>query len=53
MKNYTHVYVRNSMEAAKTYCKVFGAYGFFKPEDSTHKYCYLYVPVQENNAMVK
>lgn len=24
-------------------------YGFFKPEDGTHEYCYLYVPVQENN----
>ena len=25
MKNYTQVYVRNSMEAAKTYCRAFGA----------------------------
>lgn len=25
MKNYTQVYVKNSMEAAKTYCKAFGA----------------------------
>ena len=24
MKNYTQVYVKNSMEAAKTYCKAFG-----------------------------
>ena len=28
-------------------------YGFFKPEDGRHEYCYLYVPVQENNAMAK
>ncbi len=25
MKNDTQVYVKNSMEAAKTYCKAFGA----------------------------
>ena len=25
MKNYTQVYVKNSYEAAKTYCKAFGA----------------------------
>ncbi len=25
MKNYTQVYFKNSMEAAKTYCKAFGA----------------------------
>lgn len=25
MKNYTQVYVKNSIEAAETYCKVFGA----------------------------
>ena len=25
MKNYTQVYVKNSMEAAKTYCEAFGA----------------------------
>lgn len=25
MKNYTQVYVRNSMEAAKTYCRAIGA----------------------------
>ena len=25
MKNYTQVYVKNSMEAAKIYCKAFGA----------------------------
>ena len=25
MKNYTQVYVKNSIEAAKTYCKAFGA----------------------------
>lgn len=24
-------------------------YGFFKPEQGTHEYCYLYVPVSENN----
>lgn len=25
MKNYTQVYVKNSFEAAETYCKAFGA----------------------------
>lgn len=25
MKNYTQVYVKNSIEAAKTYCRAFGA----------------------------
>ena len=25
MKNYTQVYVKNSMEAAETYCRAFGA----------------------------
>ena len=25
MKNYTQVYVKNSIEAAQTYCKAFGA----------------------------
>lgn len=25
MKNYNQVYAKNSMEAAKTYCKAFGA----------------------------
>lgn len=25
MKNYTQVYVKNSLEAAKTYCKAFSA----------------------------
>ncbi len=28
-------------------------YGFFKPEEGTHEYCYLYVPVKENNTLVK
>ena len=28
-------------------------YGFFKPEEGTHEYCYLYVPVEENNAIAK
>ncbi len=28
-------------------------YGFFKPEEGTHEYCYLYVPVKGNNAMAK
>ena len=28
-------------------------YGFFKPEEGTHEYCYLYVPIKENNAMTK
>lgn len=28
-------------------------YGFFKPDDGTHEYCYLYVPVQEDSAAKK
>ena len=26
-------------------------YVFFKPEEGTHEYCYLYVPVKKNSAM--
>ena len=37
MKNYTQVYVKNSFEAAETYCKAFGAEitREFKNEDNT------------------
>ena len=28
-------------------------YGFYQPEEGTHEYCYLYVPVKENNDMAE
>lgn len=28
-------------------------YGFFKPEEGRHTYCYLYVPVKEKSAMTR
>ena len=46
MKNYTQVYVKNSFEAAKTYCKAFGAEitREFKNEDNTaYEHCELSV----------
>ena len=46
MKNYTQVYVKNSFEAAKTYCKTFGAEitREFKNEDNTaYEHCELSV----------
>ncbi len=46
MKNYTQVYVKNSFEAAETYCKAFGAEitREFKNEDNTaYDHCELSV----------
>ena len=46
MKNYTQVYVKNSFEAAETYCKAFGAEitRAFKNEDNTiYEHCELSV----------
>ena len=46
MKNYTQVYVKNSFEAAETYCKAFGAKitREFKNEDNTaYEHCELSV----------
>ncbi len=46
MKNYTQVYVKNSMEAAKTYCKAFGAEITFEIKDShetAYEHCELSV----------
>ncbi len=46
MKNYTQVYVKNSIEAAKTYCKAFGAEITFeiKNESGTaYEHCELSV----------
>ena len=46
MKNYTQVYVKNSFEAAETYCKAFGAEitREFKNEDNTaYEHCELSV----------
>ena len=46
MKNYTQVYVKNSFEAAKMYCKAFGAEitREFKNEDNTaYEHCELSV----------
>lgn len=46
MKNYTQVYVKNSFEAAETYCKAFGAEIIreFKNEDNTaYEHCELSV----------
>ncbi len=39
MKNHTQVYVKNSIEAVKTYCKAFGAQITFESKnDSGTKY---------------
>ena len=46
MKNYTQVYVKNSFEAAKTYCRAFGAEltRAFKNKDNTaYEHCELSV----------
>ncbi len=46
MKNYTQVYVKNSLEAAKTYCRAFGAEITFeiKNESGTaYEHCELSV----------
>ena len=42
MKNYTQVYVKNSFEAAETYCKAFGAEvtrEFKNPENTAYEHC--------------
>lgn len=46
MKNYTQVYVKNSYEAAKTYCKAFGAEitrEFKNEADTAYEHCELSV----------
>lgn len=46
MKNYTHVYVKNSFEAAETYCRAFGAEitrAFFNGEHTAYEHCELSV----------
>ena len=51
MKNYTQVYVRNSIEAAETYCRAFGAAitRAFKTEDGTaYEHCELSVNGEDN-----
>ena len=46
MKNYTQVYVNNSMEAAKTYCEAFGAEITFEMKNGSgtaYEHCELSV----------
>ena len=46
MKNYTQVYVKNSIEAAKTYCEAFGAEITFEIKNSSgtaYEHCELSV----------
>ena len=46
MKNYTQVYVKNSMEAAETYCEAFGAEITFEIKNSSgtaYEHCELSV----------
>ena len=46
MKNYAQVYVKNSMEAAETYCKAFGAVitkVFFNDDHTAYEHCELSV----------
>ena len=46
MKNYTQVYVKNSFEAAKMYCKAFGAEitrEFINEQNSAYNHCELSV----------
>ena len=46
MKNYTQVYVKNSMEAAKTYCKAFDAEITLEMKDSSgtaYEHCVISV----------
>ena len=46
MKNYTQVYVKNSMEAAKTYCEAFGAEITFEIKNDSwtaYEHCVLSV----------
>ena len=46
MKNYTQVYVKNSFEAAQTYCEAFGAevtFAIKNPEGTAYEHCELSV----------
>lgn len=46
MKNYTQVYVKNSLEAARFYCKAFGAEITFEiktPDGTEYEHCELSV----------
>ena len=46
MKNYTQVYVKNSFEAAETYCKAFGAEitrEFINEDNTAYEHCELSV----------
>ncbi len=46
MKNYAQVYVKNSLEAAKMYCKAFGAEISFEiktPDQTEYEHCELTV----------
>lgn len=46
MKNYTQVYVKNSLEAAKTYCQAFGAQvtrAFMNADNTAYEHCELSV----------
>lgn len=46
MKNYTQVYVKNSFEAAKTYCDAFGAeisFAIKNPDQTAYEHCELSV----------
>lgn len=44
MKNYTQVYVKNSIEAAKTYCKAFGAEITFEIKNDSGT-AYEHIPI--------
>ena len=46
MKNYTQVYVKNSFDAAKMYCKAFGAEitrEFINEDNTAYEHCELSV----------
>ena len=46
MKNYTQVYVKNSVEAARHYCDAFGAEitrEFWNPDHTEYEHCELSV----------
>ena len=50
MKNYTQVYVKNSFEAAETYCKAFGAEitrEFINADNTAYEHCELSVNGEE------